>query len=242
MFNNKPYLAVNREERFFCALFGHALLSSQTIRERFSELTQAKFHISMKPATFQIFLEAAALRDYWNDLGDPLLYSDETHTKRRAVLNAILSFMNIPADVIDKHHVFWTSEQRKKLWSPGRWDPKTLAEIGLERLKQVKWAFNAKPDILIQSDSNVLLIEGKLESGEGRDEEAGYQQFEIQQLIASLMKLLVPEFENVTFTNTVLALRPASGISWQEVITMIEGGGLDDFTVRCFSQLKRFYQ
>lgn len=25
MFNNKPYLEVNGEERFYCALFGHAL-------------------------------------------------------------------------------------------------------------------------------------------------------------------------------------------------------------------------
>ena len=83
MFNNKPYLEVNREERFYCALFGHSLLSSQVVRERFASLVQSKFQLSLKPATFEVFLEVAALRDYWNDLGNPIVYDEETHRKRR---------------------------------------------------------------------------------------------------------------------------------------------------------------
>jgi hypothetical protein len=153
MFNDKPYLEVNREERFFCALFGHALLSSSIIRERFARLAQSKFGITMQPATMEVYLEAAALRDYWNDLGDPVVYSDDTHRKRREVLGSLLSVMNVSEDVIDKHHLFWTSERHNKLWSPGRWKPKALKESGFAELVKLRWAFNAKPDILIVSHS-----------------------------------------------------------------------------------------
>lgn len=241
MFNDKPYLEVNREERFFCALFGHALLSSSIIRERFVKLTQSKFGITLKPAPFEVFLEAAALRDYWNDLGDPIVYNDETHRKRRDVLHSLLSVMNVAEDVVDKHHLFWTSEQHRKLWSPGRWEPKALKEAGLPELIKLRWAFNAKPDILIVSDSNALMIEGKVESGEGQDEETGYKQLEIQRLITCLLTLLVPPFKEVRFTNTVLALHPTDGISWKEVLSLLDGGGLDDFSLKCLMRLRKFY-
>jgi hypothetical protein len=35
---DKPYYAVNREERFFCSLLAHALLSSAYFRRSFVEL------------------------------------------------------------------------------------------------------------------------------------------------------------------------------------------------------------
>ena len=38
MFNDKPYLSVNREERFFCALFAHALLASSSSRKRICDI------------------------------------------------------------------------------------------------------------------------------------------------------------------------------------------------------------
>ena len=240
MFNDKPYLEINREERFYCALFGHALLSSQLVRERFAKLVQSKFSLSLQPATIEVFLEVAALRDYWNDLGDPIVYSEETHRKRRVVLTSILQMMGVPEIAIDAHHFFWTSGQHKKLWSPGRWEPKLIKESGLDELKTIRWAFNAKPDILIISDSAALMIEGKLESGEGRNEDSGYQQYDIQDLIVRLLQLLVPQFKDVMFRKTVLALNPPNGISWKDVLALVDCGGLDDFTVKCFSQLKRY--
>ena len=241
MFNNKPYQAVNREERFYCALFAHALLSSQLIRQRFADLVQSKLRVVLEPATFQVFLEAATLRDYWNDLGDPFTYTPETHNKRRDVLESIFNFLGVPPEAIDKHHVFWTTDEHRKLWSPGRWKSNELANAGLDQLKKVKWAFNAKPDILILSKINALMLEGKVESGEGRDQKSGYRQLEIQEMIVNFLNLLVPQFKTINFTNAVLALCPAVGISWLEVITMVEGGGLDDFTFQCLSQLKSYY-
>lgn len=240
MFNNKPYSEVNREERFYCALFGHALLSSQLIRERFAKLIKSKFGLSLKSGVFEIFLEVAALRDYWNDLGDPIVYSEETHRRRRIVITSILQMMNVPETAIDTHHFFWTSDQHKKLWSPGKWEPRLIRESGFDELIKIRWAFNAKPDILIISNSTALMIEGKLESGEGRSEDSGYQQYDIQELIISLLQLLVPPFKNLKFFKTILALDSPNGISWKDVLTIAEDGELDDFTVRCFSQLRRY--
>jgi len=239
MFNDKSYIEVNREERFLCALFAHALLSSEAIRKNFVALVHSKFDVVLNPASLQVFLEAAALRDYWNDLGDPIAYTDKTHAKRKGVLLSILKEVGIPESAIDDCDFFRTSDE--KLWSPGRWNTGAIKNSGLNELIKVKWAFNAKPDILIVSGSSVLMIEGKLESGEGHNEESGYQQLKTQELITCLLKLLVPQFKNSTFYNTLLALHPKSGISWKEVLTIVGSDELDAFSQKCFAQLQRFY-
>lgn len=209
MFNAKPYLEVNREERFYCHVVIHALLTSETTRRNFSELIQSKVGVAFPPSAFEIFVEAAALRDYWYDLGDPLDYSDKTDQRRREVLTSILGYFDIPGEAINKNGFFRTS--KGKLWSPNRW-----SETGIEKsnelgkpekayLKMVKWAFNAKPDIMLLADSTALLIEAKLESGEGRDGSSGYQQLPIQSMISFLLWKLVPKFQNLTFRNITLA-------------------------------------
>ena len=241
MFSNKPFIEVNREERFYCALFGHALLSSQLVRVRFASLARTRFQLSLDPDNLEVFLEVSALRDYWNDLGDPKVYSAETHHKRKGVLVSILQLMGIPEKAIDAHDFFWTSEQHIKLWNPGRWKQKGIEQSGLDVLLTVRWAFNARPDILIVSGSDALLIEGKLESGEGRDEDTGYGQYDIQEVIVRLMQSLVPQFNDTRFQKTVLSLNRPDGITWKEVSNLIEGAGLDGFTQRCFLQLQRYF-
>lgn len=242
MFNDKPYTDVNREERFFCALFAHALLSSEAIRKDFSTLVASRLDVQINPSSLQVFLEAAALRDYWDDLGDSVAYSDETHAKRKAVLTTILKNLGLPESSLDEHDFFWTSGRYSKLWNPGRWNTYAIKQSGLPNLLEVKWAFNAKPDILIISDSSILMIEAKLESGEGRNNESGYRQFDIQKLIGDLLKLLVPQFQKSVFHNAVLALNPPqSDISWKELLSIVCHDELDSFTKACFSQLQRFY-
>lgn len=242
MFNDKPYFEVNREERFYCALLSHALLSSLVVRERFTELIYSKFGITLRPDDFQVFLEAATLRDFWNDPGDPKAYTEETHIKRRKIICSLLSIMNISEEAIDKYIFFWTSEKQKKLWSPGRWEPKALKEAGLYELIKLRWAFNAKPDIMILSNSNALIIEVKVESGEGNIEDTGYRQLDIQVLISQLLNRFVPYFKEVNFKNTILSLNTKEGITWKEILTLIEDDKLDDFSQQCLYQLKRFYK
>ena len=74
-----------------------------------------------------------------------------------------------------------------------------MEKVGLEKLKEVKWAFNAKPDILLVSRSNVLLFEAKLESVEGKKKN-GYQQYPTLERISSLWEFLIPSSAEKVFT------------------------------------------
>jgi hypothetical protein len=241
MFNDRPYAEINREERFFCSLLAHALLATDVVRRRFLELLAMKTGARLDPEHLEVFIEAAALRDYWNDLGDPSAYSDDTHGRRRVVLDLILGELGVPAQVLDEHPLFWTFPERKKLWSPGRWEEKALREAGLDGLVDVKWAFNAKPDMMLASPGCVVFVEAKLESGEGRSG-AGYEQFQVQKLTARLLRVLSPAYSRCTFHTTVLALRPTSGIAWSDVLSSVEGAPLDEFTARSLRGLERFYR
>jgi hypothetical protein len=62
MFNAVPYWKVNREERFFCFLFGHALLSSRSVRVGFAELAKEKcdMELALDPDELEVYVEVAA--------------------------------------------------------------------------------------------------------------------------------------------------------------------------------------
>ena len=53
-------------------MLGHALLMSKQVRLGFAELAQRKCNVSLDPENLEVFVEAAALRDYWRELGDPV--------------------------------------------------------------------------------------------------------------------------------------------------------------------------
>jgi len=227
-FRPKPYLEVNREERFFCFLLAHALLAHREARVAFAEMvTSAHPQCDLDPDDLQVYVEAAVLRDFWNDLGDPRDYDEDTARRRRRVLDALLEHQGVSIPV-DDDDLFWTSSERRKLWSPGRWSTEALRERGLERLLSLKWAFNAKPDFLLVSPGHALVIEAKLVSGVGRSE--GYHQLETQNLIASLLMEYVPAFEGARIETTTLGVADDKGLNWGDTVRAIDVEGLDAFT------------
>ena len=229
----------------------HVLLSSGLARTSFTELISSKCDIKLDPERMEIFLEAAALRDYWNKLGDSKKYEKDTHNKRRQVLNSIVKNKGYNANVIDEYSFFWTNGingNNTKLWSPGHWNSSAIEKSPLTDLIKVKWAFNAKPDIMIITNSSAILIEGKLESPEGKYSGTGQGQEETQRLIAHLLKELVPAFSQIEFHNMLLALRSPKkekwplSITWEDVIGIVKPAPLDTFTQECFEQLRiRYY-
>jgi len=243
MFSEKSYFEVNREERFFCFLLAHSLLTSGHVRQGFVELAQRKCNVGLDSNKLEVYVEAAALRDYWRDLGDPIEYSNETHERRRSVLKLILDKYILPEDILDKHDLFWTST--KKLWNPNHWSEKALEEAGLKELIKVKWAFNAKPDILLVSPESMLVIEAKVESAEGCKVETTYKQLEIQELIIDLWKRLIPSFKNreikLALLNVSSSHEKIPVIQWSEIIELILGSDVDEFTRNAVVQLKRYY-
>lgn len=237
MFNDKPYSAVNREERFFCSLFAHALLSSPPFRERIVGLVADRLEMVLDPLNLHVYLEAAALRDYWRDLGDPGQYDAVTHARRRAILDAVLRSVEVDPHLIDAHELFWTAGTGSKLCYPGRWSRQQLQAVGLGKLLAVRWAFNAKPDMLLLSPSGALVLEAKVGSGEGYDD-AGYQQMETQQRVVELWRELIPCFSRIPIRlATLKARRDPHGIAWSDVIAELEGIEVDAFTRACFQRL-----
>ena len=163
IFNNKPFQQVTREERHFCFLLGHSLLSSQLARQAFVSLAGEK-NVSLDADNLQVFVEVAALRDYWSDLGNPRKYCDKTRRARESVLRALLEHQGLPVDKLMKLGFLWSTGREPKLHSPGRWSlklmDKELNEVFTDDQKRadvrsllcaLKWAFNAKPDFLMIS-------------------------------------------------------------------------------------------
>ena len=88
----------------------------------------------------------------------------------------------------------------------------------------------------------MVLVEAKLESSEGRKEETGYQQYEIQKLIARLWQLLIPEFSKRSLHITTLEVRPPQyGIAWQDILDLVKDADIDSFSRECLLQLQRYY-
>jgi hypothetical protein len=228
-FRGGSYASVNREERHFCFLVGHALLGYRAARQGLADLLQTRYPgCILDPDNLQIFVEAAALRDFWHDLGDPVAYDDETGRRRRVVIEALLEHANVDKNVLDQHLLFWTSAVRTKLWSPGRWSLDALREAGLESLSRVKWAFNAKPDFLLTSPGQLVLIEAKLESGVGRS--GGYDQLETQRLIGEILVRLVPAFDGFQVTQATLGVQGENSLGWAELEQVLGVPGLDPQT------------
>jgi hypothetical protein len=232
---------VNREERYFCFLLAHALLMSKQVRQGFAELAERTCNVSLDPDALEVYVEAAALRDYWRDLGDPVAYSQETHDRRKAVLELIFRKYNLSVDLIERNEVFWTSS--KKLWNPNHWSIEGLKEAKLDELIEVKWAFNAKPDLLLVSPDSMLVIEAKVESAEGCKSEVEYKQCRIQKLVAELWQLLIPQFAHRKLEPALLEVTAAreNSMAWADIIALISGSDADAYTRNAFAQLNRYY-
>jgi len=131
MFNNNHYYIINREERHFGFLFGSAIIHNQDFAQRIFDRYNSMLGSDLDTNSFDIYFEVAALRDYWRDLGRSDEYSNETHTKRRNVLNAILQEKGYDPGLIDQHRVFWTNGNigSGKLWCPSEWNITELHQI-----------------------------------------------------------------------------------------------------------------
>lgn len=251
MFNSNPYYTVNREERHFGFLFGSAVIHNQKFAKKVFNRYNSILGSDLDANSFDIYFEVAALRDYWRDLGRSDEYSDETHRKRRNVLDAILLHKGYDPSTIDNNRVFWTNGNigSGKLWCPSEWNITELHHIekSVNDLVSIRWCFNAKPDILIVSNTSAVFIEVKVESGGGRSG-SGYDQLDIQEEISKFMKLLIPKFSSINFYNSSLTLNDElriKGLKWSEVIddlsyaTENKPGSI--YVHQCLSVLNRYY-
>lgn len=250
IFSCKPFQEITREERHFCFLLGHSLLSSSKTRQSFVSLVGnlGKKSISLDEKNMKVFVEVAVLRDYWRKLGNPRTYCKKTHNAREKVLRALLKHQGQAEDMFKRYHFFWSAGiDDSKLHSPGRWSVKGMeselrddpdAVEKLRALHALKLAFNAKPDFLIISGGKALMIEAKVESGIGSYGGSGEDQVETQKLIAKLLMKYVPSFRGIEIVQLTLG-KAVSGskktsfdfdLTWNQISDCVDNSEVDEFT------------
>ena len=166
--NQQPYYMLCREERNLCAILYHLLLLENNLNS-FLKLAKVNW---IADSTAEIYVEYSFLRDLWKSVWDP-------EKKRRFLLD----FLGYPEDYrlrtasYEKFNEQFGATPKasvKCIQSPSTWSMERYNKNGHtdERFRQIsylKWAFNAKPDIVITlPGKGTLCIEAKLESGEAR--------------------------------------------------------------------------
>ena len=168
---HRGYWELNREERNLAAILYHVLLMDGNL-QRFLRRIECGFTI--KVDEMAIYFEYSYLRDLWFNMG-----MEGGNKAKRGLIYRFLKPSNIDALEQMSVHEFNSyfgavpSASEEYIQSPGNWSigkyRKTIADND-EFLKtcRFKWAFNAKPDIVIHTSHDyAICIECKLESGEG---------------------------------------------------------------------------
>lgn len=167
---DRGYEEISREERNVAALFYHLILEPQNLR-RFIALAESRLPIVEEQVA--VFFEYAYLRDLW---------STRVGTDAAVARDLILELLAPPnseelrrMSAEDFNRYFGVSgfPSRDFVQSPGRWSIRKFAgnipdNDFFLRVCRFKWAFNAKPDVVIHTSyDSALCIEAKFESGEG---------------------------------------------------------------------------
>ena len=167
---DERYAEFVREERHFTAILFHALHQGDNLT-RLLDILDCGHQLSgdYKPA---IYYEFAFLRDAWNKIT-----SDDTKAK---VIRRLLPKEASPRSKLDttfafnEHFGAEKKEPEQKIQSPGTWkvasfDRNIASNDAFRATCLFKWSFNAKPDLVIQTDnSHCVCIEAKLDSREAR--------------------------------------------------------------------------
>jgi hypothetical protein len=168
-----PYFQFVREERHMAAVLFH-LLNYKDNAERALQSVERDWKIN--PGEFGIYLEYSYPRDLWHKM--------ESNQRKRGVIIEILGSRGFDtsrlASLNSEHdfNAFFIETPRASvdyIQSPANWSlaqieqslPSPTCNNDLLIACKIKWAFKAKPDIVIHADrEHALCLELKLESGE----------------------------------------------------------------------------
>jgi len=173
------YLEINREEQHLGALL-FSFLIDQENRKSFIQLVREKepnIDSCFDEAETEVYFEFAMPRDIWKRM--------EGHQKHAYICNFLNSgkklphikdLRDLPQDDRETFNREFNSKFKEKpskehIESPGNWNLVKLVEYfskrpqkELRRAAMLKWAFNAKPDIVLINGESVLSLELKFES------------------------------------------------------------------------------
>jgi hypothetical protein len=174
----EAYWSFCREERNLAAILYHMLLCGDNV-ERFCRA------VGYQPRLWDsaVYFEYAYLRDLWSCLGGTHKGSPQVPLANDRKRHIIIEMLRPSAagDLVScgiaEFNDYFGAVPKASTWciqSPSNWSlPRFRKNIPdpeeFLRTCMFKWAFNAKPDIVIHADADhALCIEAKLESGEGQ--------------------------------------------------------------------------
>ena len=249
---NSSYSAINREERNLAAILYHLLLLGDNL-SRFLALIQCPFDVV--ESEMGIFLEYAYVRDLWSQIED-------NGTKRGLILERLKPTNTDELremSVLEFNTYFGAVPRpsRRYIQSPGRWSlPRFDRTVGNDdeflRVCMFKWAFNAKPDIVIHATRDqAVCIEAKLESVESHYPQAAREKeiFRSRGLEyvrqTGLQKYLMEHLLGVRTQFVFLVQKPgqASGthqvLLWEDAFKSLDVRGLPNFMGEMISSANR---
>jgi len=190
-----PYHAFNREERHLAAVLFHLLQDRARLDTLLRRV--AGLNWPLADAEFGIYFEYAHLRDLWHKMGHYSPHGadgrrlankairtrlDEANDHKRTAVVKLFQALKVSDATVAKlsdagtvgefNSLFNGRSAKKEILPPSLWRIDVMAKSfprgDLEIAAQIKWAFNAKPDLVIHTDrDHALCLELKLESGEG---------------------------------------------------------------------------
>ena len=174
---DEPYFQFDREERHLAGILFHLLNYKDNV-ERALQSVEAGWKIN--PAEFGVYLEYSYPRDLWNKMGVKvesnnrkrdavigMLGSQGFDTSKLASLKQVKDFNAFFIEARRASRDYIQSPANSSLTQIANSLPSPASNGDLVRACKIKWAFKAKPDIVIHADrEHALCIELKLEAGE----------------------------------------------------------------------------
>jgi hypothetical protein len=173
--NSKPLYLYNREERNLAALLYAALLMEENLLGFLKLIGNSDEIIQNELA---IHYEYSLARDIWHQL-DKQLTRKEANTKKRHLIESFLDLrypVKLGENAIEEFNALFGAKpkaSKEYIQSPATWSIQGYMNTiedndDFRKICGVKWAFKAKPDIVIHtSNKTAVCVEVKLHSGEG---------------------------------------------------------------------------
>ena len=165
------YSAFCREERNFVALLYHLLLIPGNAKIFLENLGFGGY----SEKDVRIYFEYAHLRDLWRRAGEDVI--DARNARYRMAIISMLSLQDKDLPSLDGgceefNKVFTTKASVRHVQMPSRWNDSMFQSWVdrrdrdfAERACMLKWAFNAKPDLVFHlGNEKAICVEAKVES------------------------------------------------------------------------------
>lgn len=246
-----PYMDINREERNLAAILYAALLVNDNLSKL---LTLVNYDLPIKQSETVAYFEYAFLRDLWDQGG-------LNNTDKRALITELLATDDVKA-LATASTGEWNEHfgcggktlsvnyvQSPGSWALTRYDANIPDNEDFLATTRFKWCWNTKPDLVVHTTlDHALVIEAKLESGEGRypsstSDRAVFarrglgpvKQTELQQHMFS--ELLGIEIVPLFVVNKKGAVSPShKQIRWHDIFNELNLDGLPPFVGKWFAR------